>query len=94
VLCGAPLLAIVLFLWVNTLKYANLFEPEMALLGLLRVDTLFHTAISSMLTQHGVVATGLDGLVHTPYHVTCPIFCTSRNERLLHVWPLVERGWF
>ena len=26
--------------------------------------------------------------------VACPIFCTRRSERLLHVGSLVERGWF
>jgi hypothetical protein len=81
-LCGAPILAVVLFLWVNTLKYANVLEPELALFGLLHVDTLYHTAISSMFTQHGAVSTGLDGLVHTPYHALSHLWIGRLSEWL------------
>ncbi len=80
--CGAPVLAVILFLWVNTLKYANVLEPELAVFGLLHVDTLYHTAISSILTQHGTISTGLDGLVHTPYHALSHLWIGRLSEWL------------
>ena len=66
---GAPAFAVILFLWVNTLGYANVLEPELAVFGHLKRDTLFHTAVSAMLSRHGVASTGLDGLVPLRYHV-------------------------
>jgi hypothetical protein len=78
----APLLAIVLFLWVNTLKYANVLEPELALFGMVHVDTMYHSAISSMFTQHGVISTGADGLVRTPYHALSHLWIGRLSEWL------------
>ena len=37
---GAPAFAVILFLWVNTIGYANVLEPEFAVFGRLKPDTL------------------------------------------------------
>jgi hypothetical protein len=79
-LVGPPLFALFLFCWTNSKEYANVLAPELALLGLQNLDTMYHTAISSMLTQHGAVSTGLDGLVHTPYHALSHLWIGRLSE--------------
>lgn len=37
-------------------------------MGYIRLDTLYHASISAMIKNYGVVSTGLNGLVATPYH--------------------------
>lgn len=37
--------------------------------GIVHRDTLFHAAIASMIKSYGVISTGLNGLVGTPYHI-------------------------
>ncbi len=37
-------------------------------LGNVHKDTLFHTSIAAMIKNYGVISTGLNGLVETPYH--------------------------
>lgn len=37
--------------------------------GDVHVDTLFHASIAAMIKNYGVISTGLNGLVETPYHV-------------------------
>ncbi len=81
------MLAVILFFWINTLGYSNVLEPELALVGLLSTDTLHHTAISSMFTQHGVVSTGLDGLVRTPYHALSHLWI-GRTSQWLNTTPI------
>jgi hypothetical protein len=36
--------------------------------GLVHQDTLYHASIAAMVKNYGVVSTGLNGLVETPYH--------------------------
>ena len=67
-LLAAPILGVALFLYANTLWYSTVFTPEFSLIGLQHRDTLFHAAIASMISQQGVVSTGLDGLVAVKYH--------------------------
>lgn len=79
---SALLFASVLFFWVNSKGYATVLTPELALIGQANLDTLYHVSIASMLTEHGVVSTGLDGLVHTPYHVLSHLWIGRLSEWL------------
>ncbi len=75
--------------------YANVLEPEFAVFGHLSSDTLFHTAVSAMLSRHGVVSTGLDGLVPLRYHVLSHLWIGRVAEWLqttpIHGYYLVEQ---
>jgi hypothetical protein len=65
----AASIAIWLLIAVNSQSYATIFAPEAAILGRLRMDTLFHASIASMIRGFGVASTGLDGVPPTPYHI-------------------------
>ena len=62
------------FLLINSRGYATVLTPELALVGIQHLDTLFHASIANMLVKHGALSTGLDGLVPLKYHV------------LSHIW--------
>ena len=67
-LAGAVLGAAYFFI-VNTKGYANVLSLEQTLVGVQHLDTLYHAAMAAMIANYGVASTGLDGLVHVPYHV-------------------------
>lgn len=56
------------FLAGNSMNYASVFSPEKAVLGLLRLDTLYHSSLASMISELGVSSTGLDGVPLIKYH--------------------------
>jgi hypothetical protein len=56
------------FFIVNTKGYGNVLSPEQALVGIQHRDTLYHASLAAMIANYGVVSTGLDGLVPTPYY--------------------------
>ena len=45
--------------------------------GAVHKDTLYHASIAAMIKNYGVVSTGLEGLVETPYHVLSHIMYAS-----------------
>jgi len=49
-------------------------------LGTAHRDTLYHASIASMLKHHGVISTGLSGLVETPYHVLSHLLIVAISE--------------
>jgi hypothetical protein len=61
-------LGVIYFFVMNTMGYAHLFVPEAALLGTAHHDTLYHSAVASMLTKFGAISAGLDGPVPHIYH--------------------------
>jgi len=62
------------FLVVNSKGYATVLTPELALVGIQHLDTLFHASIANMLLKYGALSFGLDGLTPIKYHV------------LSHIW--------
>ena len=60
------LLAAILFLGARS--YASFDMHTRLHSGAVHVDTLFHASIAAMLKTYGVVSTGVNGLVETPYH--------------------------
>ena len=79
ILCGC-LAGVGYFLLVNGMGYASVLTPELALTGLLHIDTLFHASIANMLIEHGVSSTGADGFIPIKYHVLSHIWfgCLGR----------------
>jgi hypothetical protein len=71
------------------------------LFGGVIVDPGFPAAAAELHLIHGLNSHILEkgqeippeGALKLGAAVACPIFCTRRYERLLHVWPHVERGW-
>ena len=49
-------------------NYATTLAPELALVGRLHQDTLFHTAIANMILHEGIQSVGMDGLLPLGYH--------------------------
>ena len=62
-------LAACYFFQINSMMYDSVFLPEQILAGGAYPDTLFHTALASIIAWHGRVASALDGLVPIRYHV-------------------------
>jgi hypothetical protein len=73
VACGC-LAGVGYFLIINSRAFASVLTPELALVGIHQLDTIFHASIANMLVKYGALSTGLDGLVPTKYYV------------LSHVW--------
>jgi hypothetical protein len=67
-LVGPPAVAIYLFVEFHGRYFAHVYAPELAKLGLLSADTLFHAAVTHMIQRFGAASTGLDGLVPLSYH--------------------------
>lgn len=65
---AAAVLGALYFLTINGIGYVNVFLPERVLAGLAYPDTLFHTAVSSMLSTYGELASPLNGLTPIHYH--------------------------
>jgi hypothetical protein len=61
-------LSLLYFLAINGEGSANVLLPERVLTGLALPDTLFHTALSSILSHYGVLASALDGFAPIRYH--------------------------
>ncbi len=45
--------------------------------GTVTTDTMYHASIAAMLKNYGVISTGLNGLVETPYHVLSHLLFAS-----------------
>ncbi len=67
------------FLVINSRAFASVLTPELALVGIHQLDTLFHASVANMLVKYGALSTGLDGLVPIQYHVLSHIWlgCVS-----------------
>lgn len=52
----------------NSTVYTSFDMLQRLQAGAVHHDTLFHASIAAMVKQYGVVSTGLNGLVDTPYH--------------------------
>lgn len=63
----AAALTVLLVLGCRT-AYTSFDMAARAAAGTLHQDTAFHASIAAMLKNYGVVSTGLNGLVETPYH--------------------------
>jgi hypothetical protein len=77
----APILGVAYFVYMNSWIYAHVLTPESALIGELKPDTYYHSAIASMIAFNHFVSTGLDGLVPIRYHV------------LSHLWMGLTARW-
>jgi hypothetical protein len=69
ILLAALPLAAIYFLQLNSMTYDSVFQPEMVLSGTSFPDTLFHTALSSILVWYGRIASALDGFAPFRYHI-------------------------
>jgi len=69
VILMSPPLAACYFLQLNSMQYDSVFLPELVLSGRAFPDTLFHTALSSILVWYGKVASALDGFEPVRYHI-------------------------
>lgn len=67
-LLGPLALAVYLFVEFHGRFFAHVYAPELARLGVLSADTLFHAAVTHMIQRFAAVSTGLDGLVPLAYH--------------------------
>src|SRR6185437_13412747 len=56
--------------------------------GSVRLDTLYHASIGAMIKNYGVVSTGLNGLVPTPYHALSHALYAAVS--LLSTQPVIE----
>lgn len=56
--------------------------------GSVRLDTLYHASIGAMIKNYGVVSTGLNGLVPTPYHALSHALYAAIS--LLSTQPVIE----
>ena len=67
------------FLLINSRAFASVLTPELALVGIHQLDTIFHASVANMLVKYGALSTGLDGLVPIEYHVLSHIWlgCVS-----------------
>jgi hypothetical protein len=67
------------FLLINSRAFASVLTPELALVGIHQLDTMFHASVANMLVKYGALSTGLDGLVPIQYHVLSHIWlgCVS-----------------
>jgi hypothetical protein len=50
-------------------QYIDFFSGQRVLLGQVPLDSLYHSAIASMIKNSGIVSSGLNGLVPLHYHV-------------------------